>query len=99
MDAAVVERQPSVDATAAQGHDEDRLAQFGYQQELRRDWGIAHNFGVSFSIISVITGITTLFSYGLNTGMCRFVSCFLSVLEKKMRFGSYLELWNPPSDL
>lgn len=31
--------------------DEDRLAQFGYQQELRRDWGLAHNFGVSFSII------------------------------------------------
>ncbi|EOO04205.1 putative apc amino acid permease protein [Phaeoacremonium minimum UCRPA7] len=48
--------------------DEGRLAQFGYKQELRRDWGLAHNFGVSFSIISVITGITTLFSYGLNTG-------------------------------
>ncbi|ORY69058.1 amino acid/polyamine transporter I [Pseudomassariella vexata] len=48
--------------------DENRLAQFGYKQELKRDWGLAHNFGVSFSIISVITGITTLFSYGLNTG-------------------------------
>ncbi|KAK1756674.1 amino-acid permease BAT1 [Echria macrotheca] len=48
--------------------DESRLAQFGYKQELKRDWGLAHNFGVSFSIISVITGITTLFSYGLNTG-------------------------------
>ncbi|OAA65838.1 Amino acid/polyamine transporter I [Niveomyces insectorum RCEF 264] len=48
--------------------DENRLASFGYKQELRRDWGLAHNFGVSFSIISVITGITTLFSYGLNTG-------------------------------
>lgn len=31
--------------------DEDRLAQFGYKQELKRDWGLAHNFGVSFSII------------------------------------------------
>lgn len=48
--------------------DEDRLAQFGYKQELERDWGLMHNFGVSFSIISVITGLTTLFSYGLNTG-------------------------------
>ncbi|KAK3369828.1 amino acid/polyamine transporter I [Podospora didyma] len=48
--------------------DENRLAQFGYKQELKRDWGLAHNFGISFSIISVITGITTLFSYGLNTG-------------------------------
>ncbi|KAL2198254.1 amino acid/polyamine transporter I [Corynascus similis CBS 632.67] len=60
-----VERRPS---GAGDEGDENRLAQFGYKQELRRDWGLAHNFGVSFSIISVITGITTLFSYGLNTG-------------------------------
>ena len=39
-----------------------------YRQELKRDWSLLHNFGVSFSIISVITGITTLFSYGLNAG-------------------------------
>jgi hypothetical protein len=31
--------------------DEGRLAQFGYKQELKRDWSLAHNFGVSFSII------------------------------------------------
>jgi hypothetical protein len=65
--------------------DEEELANFGYKQELRRDWGLLHNFGISFSIIvsstslplqtstnkpsqSVITGITTLFSYGLVTG-------------------------------
>lgn len=48
--------------------DEDRLAELGYKQELRRNWSLLHNFGVSFSIISVITGITTLFQYGLNTG-------------------------------
>lgn len=63
--------------------DEEELAEFGYKQELRRDWGLMHNFGISFSIIvslwqfstvlgltkeSVITGITTLFSYGLATG-------------------------------
>ena len=40
----------------------------GYKQELKRDWSLIHNFGVSFSIISVITGITTLFQYGLTTG-------------------------------
>ncbi|KAL2127099.1 hypothetical protein VTI74DRAFT_11327 [Chaetomium olivicolor] len=61
----VIEQQPGGGIGEV---DEDRLAQFGYKQELRRDWGLAHNFGVSFSIISVITGITTLFSYGLNTG-------------------------------
>jgi hypothetical protein len=31
--------------------DEDVLAEFGYKQELRRDWGLMHNFGISFSII------------------------------------------------
>ncbi|KAI0399630.1 amino acid/polyamine transporter I [Xylaria palmicola] len=60
-----IERQTSSSAVA---QDESRLAQFGYKQELKRDWGLAHNFGVSFSIISVITGLTTLFGYGLNTG-------------------------------
>ncbi|KAL2186971.1 amino acid transporter [Thermothelomyces heterothallicus CBS 203.75] len=64
-DETPVQRRPS---GAGDEGDENRLAQFGYKQELRRDWGLAHNFGVSFSIISVITGLTTLFSYGLNTG-------------------------------
>ena len=31
--------------------DEEELAHFGYKQELKRDWGLLHNFGVSFSII------------------------------------------------
>ncbi|KAL1996010.1 hypothetical protein VTN49DRAFT_545 [Thermomyces lanuginosus] len=48
--------------------DESRLAELGYRQDLKRDWTLLHNFGISFSIISVITGTTTLFSYGLNTG-------------------------------
>ncbi|KAK0717401.1 amino acid/polyamine transporter I [Lasiosphaeria miniovina] len=60
-----VERRPS---NSDEERDENRLAQFGYKQELKRDWGLAHNFGVSFSIISVITGLTTLFQYGLLTG-------------------------------
>lgn len=64
---AVLERRASANNTVNE-QDEDQLASFGYKQELRRDWGLAHNFGVSFSIISVITGLTTLFSYGLNTG-------------------------------
>ena len=55
-------------ATSVRIGDEDRLAQLGYEQELRRNWSLLHNFGVSFSIISVITGITTLFEYGLSTG-------------------------------
>ena len=31
--------------------DEGRLAELGYTQELRREWSLLHNFGVSFSII------------------------------------------------
>ena len=60
-----------VEATGAgrsMSKDEGRLRELGYEQELKRDWSLIHNFGVSFSIISVITGITTLFYYGLTTG-------------------------------
>lgn len=42
------------DATAVEVRDEGTLAKLGYKQELRRDWNVLHNFGVSFSIISVI---------------------------------------------
>lgn len=31
--------------------DEGRLAELGYNQELKREWGLLHNFGASFSII------------------------------------------------
>lgn len=31
--------------------DENELGRFGYKQELKRDWGLMHNFGISFSII------------------------------------------------
>ncbi|KAI0708795.1 amino acid/polyamine transporter I [Fomitopsis betulina] len=48
--------------------DEAELARMGYKQELKRDLGLLQNFGVSFSIISVITGVSSLFAYGLNTG-------------------------------
>lgn len=59
---------PERKASIVEEQDESRLAELGYKQELNRNWSVLHNFGVSFSIISVVTGITTLFSYGLNTG-------------------------------
>ncbi|KAI0268565.1 APC amino acid permease [Russula aff. rugulosa BPL654] len=40
----------------------------GYKQELKRDLTLLQNFGFSFSIISVITGIPSLFLFGLTTG-------------------------------
>lgn len=48
--------------------DEAELARMGYKQELKRDLSLVQNFGVSFSIISVITGIPSLFLFGLTTG-------------------------------
>lgn len=39
--------------------DEDRLAELGYKQELRRDWSMLHNFGVSFSIIVCMQATST----------------------------------------
>ncbi|KAJ7457939.1 APC amino acid permease [Mycena galericulata] len=52
----------------AMAADEIELARMGYKQELNRELGLMQNFGVSFSIISVITGVPSLFLYGLNTG-------------------------------
>ncbi|POV99226.1 hypothetical protein PSHT_13625 [Puccinia striiformis] len=64
--------------------DEAVLAEIGYQQELKREWNLLQNFGVSFSIIVsrsrsvffvqsfnfISTGnfINSLFSTGLNVG-------------------------------
>ncbi|KAI9088599.1 hypothetical protein K1719_029713 [Acacia pycnantha] len=45
-----------------------RLHELGYKQELKRDLSVLSNFAFSFSIISVLTGITTLYNTGLNYG-------------------------------
>ncbi|PSR87766.1 Amino-acid permease [Actinidia chinensis var. chinensis] len=45
-----------------------RLNELGYKQELKRDLSVVSNFAFSFSIISVLTGITTLYNTGLNYG-------------------------------
>ncbi|PWZ11284.1 Amino-acid permease BAT1 [Zea mays] len=45
-----------------------RLRELGYRQELKRDLSVLSNFAFSFSIISVLTGVTTLYNTGLNFG-------------------------------
>ncbi|BAT93821.1 Amino-acid permease BAT1 Bidirectional amino acid transporter 1 GABA permease [Vigna angularis] len=45
-----------------------RLRELGYKQELKRDLSVISNFAFSFSIISVLTGVTTLYNTGLNYG-------------------------------
>jgi hypothetical protein len=46
-----LQRASSRVSGAVEEVDEGILAEFGYKQELRRDWGLMHNFGISFSII------------------------------------------------
>ncbi|XP_062145319.1 amino-acid permease BAT1 homolog isoform X1 [Alnus glutinosa] len=48
--------------------DDVRLKQLGYKQELSRGLSAIANFSVTFSIISVITGLTTTYSTGLTYG-------------------------------
>ncbi|XP_020597859.1 amino-acid permease BAT1 homolog [Phalaenopsis equestris] len=48
--------------------DEAKLSQLGYKQELKRHLTMLENFAFSFSIISVLTGITTTYNTGLRYG-------------------------------
>lgn len=48
--------------------DEERLKQLGYQQTLSRSMSGRANFGVSFTIISILSGCMTMYGYGMNTG-------------------------------
>ena len=54
-----IERRASK-ASKQDEEDEGVLAEFGYKQELRRDWGLLHNFGISFSIIVTFPVIDSL---------------------------------------
>src|SRR5262245_43698972 len=48
--------------------DEETLHKLGYAQELRRRMSGFSNFAVSFTIISILSGCLTLYSFGMNTG-------------------------------
>src|SRR5438445_769825 len=50
------------------GHDERRLAELGYKQELTRAWSGFTNFAISFTIISVLAGCFTNFSFAWTAG-------------------------------
>jgi len=49
-------------------HDAQDLGRFGYAQELFRSMGGFSNFAISFSTISILTGVGTLYGYGLEMG-------------------------------
>lgn len=48
--------------------DEQRLAELGYTQELKRGWSGFSNFAISFSIISVLAGCFTTYGQALKNG-------------------------------
>jgi amino acid transporter len=55
-------------ATGAVSTDEQRLAELGYKQELKRGWSSFSNFAISFSIISVLAGCFTTYGQALKNG-------------------------------
>ncbi|ONM41109.1 Amino-acid permease BAT1 [Zea mays] len=59
----------AIHATGAGDEGDDvKLRLLGYKQQLKRDLSVVANFSVSFSIVSVVTGVTTLFGTGLQFG-------------------------------
>ncbi|CAO2188888.1 unnamed protein product [Urochloa humidicola] len=48
--------------------DAARLQQLGYKQELKRGISVISNFAFSFSMISVMMGVTTTYNTGLRYG-------------------------------
>ncbi len=48
--------------------DEKKLAELGYKQEFDRKWSGFHNFAISFSIISILSGCFTTFGQAWNNG-------------------------------
>lgn len=62
-----------------QSVDEDILERFGYRQELRRTLGYFSSFAVSFSIISVTTGLFANYHDGLTTAGPAFIWTWLIV--------------------
>jgi amino acid transporter len=56
----------STDAVVAE--DEQRLHELGYRQDLSRAWSGFTNFAISFTIISVLAGTFTTFSFAWQNG-------------------------------
>ena len=55
-------------SVATTDSDVEALHKMGYAQELRRRMSGFSNFAISFTIISILSGCLTLYSYGMNTG-------------------------------
>src|SRR5450759_2463001 len=58
----------STGTTTTLSADEQRLAELGYKQELKRGWSGFSNFAISFSIISILAGCFTTYGVAFNNG-------------------------------
>jgi amino acid transporter len=56
------------EADAQHRKDQEQLAKFGYNQDLRRSLGFFSTFAIAFSFISATNGFYALFYYGLDIG-------------------------------
>ncbi len=54
--------------TGTLSSDEQRLAELGYKQELKRGWSGFSNFAISFAIICVLAGCFTTYGQAWNNG-------------------------------
>jgi amino acid transporter len=59
---------PETGPTTEASRDEQQLADLGYKQELSRAWSGFTNFAISFTIISVLAGTFTTFSFAWQNG-------------------------------
>src|SRR5579872_5741134 len=75
------DREPAEASASRQtpARDEQVLAAYGYNQELKRDMGLFSSFALSFSIISVTTGIFAVYGSGLTTAGPTFIWTWLIV--------------------
>src|ERR1700758_5858233 len=55
-------------AEGSMGRDEQKLADLGYKQELRRGWSGFSNFAISFAIICILAGCFTTYGQALKNG-------------------------------
>ncbi|HEY2652624.1 MAG TPA: hypothetical protein VGI50_11915 [Solirubrobacteraceae bacterium] len=55
-------------AAPALSADEQRLAELGYRQELKRGWSGFSNFAISFAIICILAGCFTTYGQAWNNG-------------------------------
>lgn len=56
----------NVDAVVSEDADAAELRAFGYWQQLRRSMGVFSSFAISFSMVSIITGVFAHFDFGFK---------------------------------